>query len=74
MEAVALVRLALGVITDRLITILGLSMSCALACWTMWGPEWDRVATLLIFVVFSYLVIQNKESKNEGLQKPREEV
>jgi len=74
MDAVALVRLALGVITDRLITILARSMSCALACWTMWGPEWDRVATLLIFVVFSYLVIQNKERNDERLQRPREEV
>ena len=74
MDAVALVRLALGVITDRLITILALSMSCTLACWTMWGPEWDRVATLLIFVVFSYLVIQNKERNDERLQRPREEV
>jgi hypothetical protein len=29
----------------------------------MWGPEWDRVATLAIFVVFSYLVINTKERK-----------
>jgi len=29
----------------------------------MWGPQWDRVATLAIFVIFSYLVINTKERK-----------
>jgi hypothetical protein len=64
MDAIKLVRIALSVITDRLITILALIMSCGLACWVMWGPQWDRVATLAIFVVFSYLVIQSKERQN----------
>ena len=57
MDAIQLVRLALNVVSERVITILGLSMSFALACWTMWGPEWDRVVTLGIFILFSYLVI-----------------
>ena len=53
MDAVAVIRIALSVITGRLIVILALSMSCGLACWCMWGPTWERVVTLLIFVVFS---------------------
>jgi hypothetical protein len=68
MDTIALVRLALAVISERLITILALSMSCGLACWVMWGPQWDRVATLGIFVLFSYLVIQTKERKNNERQ------
>jgi CHASE2 domain-containing sensor protein len=61
MDGIALVRLALGVIADRLITIMGLSMSCALACWGMFDPVQNRVLILLIFVIFSYMVIQTKE-------------
>lgn len=57
------IRLALEVITDRLITILGLSMSCGLACWTMWGPDWERVTTLAIFVIFTYLVIKKDQHR-----------
>ena len=55
------IRLALGVISDRLITIMTLLMSCGLACWTMWDPKLERVGTLAIFVIFSYLVIKTKE-------------
>ena len=58
------VRLALEVISDRLITLFGLSMSFALGCWTMWGPEWERVATLAIFVVFAYLTTKAKEKRH----------
>ena len=63
MEAVALVRLALAVITDRLITILALIASSVMCGWTMWDPMWERVVTLAIFVVFSYLIVNVKERK-----------
>ena len=63
MEAVALVRLALGIITDRLITILALLASSVMCGWTMWNPMWERVVTLAIFVVFSYLIVNVKERK-----------
>ena len=67
MDAIQLVRLALNVVSERVITILGLSMSFALACWTMWGPEWDRVVTLGIFILFSYLVIiSTKRGSSNG--------
>jgi hypothetical protein len=66
MEAIALVRLALAVITDRSITILALVASSIMCGWTMWNPMWERVVTLAIFVVFSYLVVNTKErNKNE---------
>ena len=66
MEAVALVRLALGIITDRLITILALTASSVMCGWTMWNPMWERVVTLAIFVVFCYLIVNVKErTKNE---------
>jgi len=68
MEAVALVRLALGVITDRLITILSLIASSVMCGWTMWDPKWERVVTLAIFVVFCYLIVNVKERKRNENQ------
>ncbi len=41
MEATAIIRLALGVISDRLITILALLTSFGLGCWVMWEPKWE---------------------------------
>ena len=65
MEATAIIRLALSVITDRLITILALLTSCGLACWAMWGMGWERVTILAIYVIFSYLTVRTKEKSNE---------
>jgi hypothetical protein len=70
MDAVILIRLALAVISDRLITILALLASSVMCGWTMWNPMWERVTTLAIFVVFSYLVVNTKErNKNERSEK-----
>jgi hypothetical protein len=69
MDAVILIRLALAIISDRLITILALLASSVMCGWTMWNPMWERVTTLAIFVVFSYLVVNIKESKNERSEK-----
>ena len=65
-QVLKFVRLGLEVITDRLITILALLSSGGLACWVMWGPVWERVSTLAIFVIFAYLVVRAKESRNEA--------
>ena len=59
--AVKIVTLALKVLSERLITLLALLTSFALGCWTMWGPMWERVVTLGIFVVFAYLIVYSKE-------------
>jgi hypothetical protein len=64
MEATAIIRLALGVISDRLITILALLTSFGLGCWVMWEPTWERVTTLAIYVIFSYLLVRIKEKKH----------
>jgi len=64
MDATAIIRLALVVISDRLITILALLTSFGLGCWTMWGMGWERVTTLAIYVIFSYLTVRTKEKSN----------
>jgi hypothetical protein len=67
MDSVALVRLALTVISDRLITILALIASSIMCGWAMWWPTWERVTILAIFVVFSYFVVNHKERKQNEL-------
>ena len=64
MDATAIIRLALEVISNRLITILALLTSFGLGCWTMWGLGWERVTTLAIYVIFSYLTVRTKEKKH----------
>jgi len=69
---VRFVRLALEVITDRLIVILALLTSFGLGCWTMWGMGWERVATLAIYVIFCYLTVRTKERSNGKLSERTE--
>ena len=61
MDALKVVNLALKVLSERLLSMLSLLTSFALGCWTMWGPEWERVVTLAIFVLFAYLLVYSKE-------------
>jgi hypothetical protein len=66
MEAIQVITIALRVISDRLITILALLTSFGLGCWTMWNPMWERVSTLAIFVLFSYLLVRVKERNSDA--------
>lgn len=65
MDATSIIRLALGVISDRLITIAALLTSFGLGCWVMYGMGWERVTTLGIYVIFAYLLVTVKEKSNE---------
>ena len=69
MDATSIIRLALGVISDRLITILALLTSCGLTSYTLWAGGWERVATLAIFVIFAYLTVSSKEKRHESRQE-----
>jgi hypothetical protein len=70
MDATSIIRLALGVISDRLITIAALLTSFGLGCWTMWGMGWERVTTLAIYVIFAYLLVTAKEKSNADPRPP----
>jgi len=63
-ESIQIIRIALGVISDRLITIVALLSSCGLTCYTLWAGGWERVATLAIYVIFAYLTVGIKEKSN----------
>jgi hypothetical protein len=74
MDGVTLVTIALRVISNRLITILALLTSFGLGCWVMWDPRWERVTTLAIFVLFSYLLVKVEERKDDGRQNTQASV
>lgn len=65
MDAAKVLRLALSVLTDRLVVILAMSMACGLACWSMWGPSLERVGTLAIFCVLAYLLTRPRKEKRD---------
>jgi hypothetical protein len=69
MDTIALIRLALAVITDKLLVILALGLSFSLACWTMTEPRWERLGTMVFFSIFSYLIINSKVKNNNEIQK-----
>lgn len=66
MDGIQLVALALRVVSERLMTIIALGLSFGLACWTMKAPSYEALACLLIFAVYSYLLLVVKETKNEN--------
>lgn len=65
MEAtlIKFIRLALSIIADRLLTILGLIMSFTLSCWTMIEPTLERLGMAAFFSAFAYLLVRTKERK-----------
>jgi len=66
MDAISVVRIALDVICQRLLVILSLGLSFGLACWVMYAPGWERLATMAFFAIFSYLIINVKERNSDG--------
>ena len=65
MDNVSLVRLALQIVSERLLTMLALCLNFSLGCWTMWGLQWERLVAMAVFALFSYLVIVKERNANE---------
>jgi hypothetical protein len=68
------VRIALKIVTARILTIFSLAMTFALACWTMWGPNYERIATLSIFAVAVFLPSLIKETKHDQHDESSEQT
>lgn len=66
MDALKILRLALSVLTDRLLTMLSLVMTFALSVWVMQEPLWERMAMCAFFAVAVFLPCLMKERKHEG--------
>ena len=73
MEGVVLlkiVRMAMEIISLRLLTILSMAMSFGLALWTMQEPSWERMAMAAFFAVCVFLPCINIERiKHEDSKK-----
>ena len=64
--ALKIVRVAMEVLSMRLLTILAMGMSFLLACWAMWEPTWERMGTAGFFAVCIYLPCISWERKNRN--------
>jgi len=65
-----IVRMAMEVLSMRLLTILSMAMSFALAVWTMLEPSWERMAMAAFFAVCVYLpcISIEKGKKNDEVK------
>ena len=65
MDATSIIRIALSVLAGRLLVFLALGMVCGMTSWAMWGPQWERLAALTIFSIFTFLVLRKDRSLND---------
>ena len=65
MDATSIIRIALNVRAGRLLVFLALGMVCGMTSWAMWGPQWERLAALAIFAIFTFLVLRRDRSMND---------
>lgn len=70
---IRIVSIALGVITDRLLTLVSLGMTFGLATWIMNQPDWTRFATFAFFAIAVFLPCIFKERRNESVSKSGDE-
>jgi len=64
MDAIQVIRVALNVISERLLTIIALGMSFGLACWVMKDPDILRLGTMAFFAIFSFLLLKTRKREN----------
>jgi hypothetical protein len=59
---IPLVRVALRILSERVLTILALLMTFALSAWVMYQPTWEREGMAAFFAVAVFLpcVVQDR--------------
>lgn len=65
MEPLTILRVAISVLTERLITLLALLMTFGLSCWATAYPTWERIAMAAFFCVAVFLPSLKKEKVSE---------
>lgn len=68
MNAIQVIRLGIDILTARLLTLLALGMTFALACWVMVEPTLMRACMAGFFALFVFIPCAFKERT-----KPNEE-
>jgi hypothetical protein len=59
-----MVRLALSIVTNRLLTVLSLVGTFVIAMYSVMNPDLIRLGTAIVFAVFAYALVKNKEHEN----------
>lgn len=71
-SVIALVRMALAVVTARLLTLMGLWMTFGLAAWAMYAPSMERLYIAGGFAVLVYIPSLTKETRGPKKEPARE--
>ena len=71
-SVIALVRMALAVVTARLLTLMGLWMTFGLAAWAMYAPSMERLYIAVGFAVLVYIPSLTKETRGPKKEPARE--
>jgi len=61
---ITIIRLAVAVLADRVMTLLSLAMGFGLYCWAAWDPIIERISVAIGFSILVFLPILFKERKN----------
>ena len=70
---IAAIRMALSVLTDRILTVSALLMTFGLASWAMYAPSLERLQIAGGFGIIVYLPSLIKERRREGPVKQEPE-
>lgn len=67
---IPVVRVALRILSERVLTILALVMTFTLAGWVMWQPTWEREGMAAFFAVAVFLpcVVQDRRRSSDVAQ------
>jgi hypothetical protein len=66
---IAAIRMALSVLTDRILTVSALLMTFGLASWAMYAPSPERLQIAAGFGIVVYLPALIKERRREGREQ-----
>ena len=68
----AIVRMSLAVITERLLTLCSLWMTFGVTCWAMYAPTVERLQISGGFALIVFVPSLIKERRREGRQQHQE--
>lgn len=71
-QLIRILRMALEVFSERVLTFMALLMAFALACWAMSDPEYPRLGVAAFFSIFVFIPCLMKERRNEGPRRQEE--
>jgi hypothetical protein len=68
----AIVRMSLAVLTERLLTLCSLWMTFGVTCWAMYAPTVERLQIAGGFAIIVFVPSLIKERRREGRQQHQE--